>query len=565
VRSTRFVHLALAVASVGVLSIHASVDAAPRKHRSKPKPKPAPVTTQPAPDPAPAPTPEPTPEPTPPPEPAPEPAPAPAPAEPPKPDAAKLLEEGDRHAQVREWDQAIASYKQSYDVSGDGHVLVKIGIAYQQHGDCVQAFNYYSTYKKTFPKGDDQKWVADLLGEVEPCAKKQQPALGQPAAADEKGTKIGPARVSFYGLLRLDAHYTDSAMNDPRFAMWALSTENQTFVQGMNRPEKNKNPTFVMHPRLSRFGMDAVSKPPVPGMKLTGKLEFDFFAGENESRALPRLRHVFGMLAWGNWALLFGQTTDVISPLIPSVNAEAIMWNVGNLGDRQPQLQLARRQPVGSRLAIRVQLAAGQEGTRTNQDLDGDKVLDGDVAVQPQLQARGALEIKHWMDEPIVLAGWTVYGKQRLVLLSSLPVVVSDRTEFQTFAIGGDFSIPFSKNVKVQGEAWQGKNLADLRGGIGQLIDLRIGTEVRAIGGWAELLVRIKAWRLALGGGTDKPYEEDVQQRGQRRLNRALWIGNQFTFGQFSLGFDYTRWHTEWVRLNTGLANRYSLSLLCAF
>jgi hypothetical protein len=557
VRAARLVHLVLAIASIGLVAMQSSADARPRKRKPKPKPKPA--TTAPAPEPDPAPAPDPAPEPA----PAPEPTPPPAPAEPPKPDPAKLMEEGDRHGQLREWDKAIAAYKQAYEVGGDGHALVKIGIAYQQHGDCVQSFNYYTTYTKTFPKGDDQKWVADLLAEVEPCAKRAH-ATAAPDE-EEKGVKIGGARISFYGLLRLDAHYTDSAMNDPRAPMWAMSTGNLSLVQGMNRVEKNKNPTFVMHPRLSRFGLDAVSKPPVANMKLTGKLEFDFFAGESESRALPRLRHVFGMLAWGHWSLLFGQTTDVISPLIPSVNAEAIMWNVGNLGDRQPQLQLARRQPIGSRLALRVQLAAGQEGTRTNQDLDGDRVLDGDVAVQPQLQARGALEIKHWMDEPIVLGGWTVYGKQRLVLLSSLPVAVSDRTDFQTFAIGADVSIPFSKYLKVQGEAWQGKNLADLRGGIGQLIDLRIGTEVRAIGGWAEVLIRIKAWRLALGGGMDRPYEEDIQQRGQRSVNRALWIGNQFTLGAFSLGLDYTRWRTEWVRIKTGFANRYSISLLCAF
>ncbi len=539
--------------------------AAPSRRKPKPKQKPKATTPTPAPDPAPTPDP-PAPEPAP--QPAPEPPPPPpeppAPAEPPKPDAAKLVETGTRHAQLSEWDAAIAAYKQAYEVGGDGHVLVLLGNTYQQQGDCAKAYEYYATYKKSFPKGDDQKWVQDLMVEVEPCAKRSAPGEDKHASSSNSVTVGGP-KLSFYGLLRLDAHYTDSAMNDPRFPMWALSTENQSFVQGMNRTEMNKNPTFVMHPRLSRFGLDAVGKTPMKGVKLSGKLEFDFFAGESESRALPRLRHVYGQLDWHNISLLFGQTTDVISPLIPAVNAEAIMWNVGNLGDRQPQLKLSVRQPLGSRILVKLEAAAGQEGTRTNQDLDGDKVLDGDVAVKPQMQGRGSIAIKHWAKEPIVLGGWTVYGKQKLVLLSSLPISVSPRTKFNTFAVGGDVSIPLLDNVKIQGEAWQGKNLADLRGGIGQLIDLRTGTEVRAIGGWAELLVQIKAYRLAVGAGMDKPYEEDVQARGQRSLNRAIWVGNQVQLGQFAVGIDYTRWHTEWVRLNTGLANRYSMSLLFAF
>lgn len=561
----------LGLVLLALLLVTESADAAPRKRRrpkkpapTQPAPAPAPEETPaaaPAPEPAPAPAPTPAPEP-PPPEPAPEPAP------PPPPTSDELMSRGKRHLELREWDAAIESFKQAYKLDGTGQALIQIGIAHQSRGDCVQALDYYTTYQKTFPKGEDRAWVQGLVDEVKPCAKSKQP--GTQTADDDDALGAGVhvlrgTRLSFYGLLRLDGHYTDSSMNDPRFAMWANSTENLSFVQGMNRREKNKNPTFVMHPRLSRLGVDAVAKPLADGLSLSGKLEFDFFAGENESRALPRLRHVYGQLTWGRLALLFGQTTDVVSPLIPSVNAEAVMWNAGNLGDRQPQVQLAVNQPVGSRLRVRLQAAAGQEGARTNQDLDGDGILDGDLAERPQAQGRAGLEIRHWTKEPIAFGAWTVYGAQRLVLLSALPIPVSDRTDFSTFAIGGDVSIPVTSDIKLQGEVWQGKNLADLRGGIGQLIDIRTGTELRAIGGWAELLVRIKFWRLSLGGGVDRPYAEDVQQRGQRSQNRVLWVGNLFSFGAFALGVDYSRWRTEWVRLNTGKANRYSMSLVFTF
>jgi hypothetical protein len=401
-------------------------------------------------------------------------------------------------------------------------------------------------------------------------AKDAEPVEVKPAkpAPESSWTKLlSGGRISFYGMLRVDTHYTDSAVNDPRFPMFALSTGNSSFVQGMDRLELNKNPTFVMHPRLSRLGMDAVSKPieALGNPNLVGKLEFDFFAGENESRALPRLRHVYGKLAWKQWLfLLFGQTTDVISPLIPSVNSEAIMWNAGNLGDRQPQIQLGLT-PMASRIGVDIRVAAGQEGARTNADLDGDGILDGDLAAQPQVQGRFGFVLRHWTEEPITIGVWSTSGRQRLVLLSSLPQSVSERTDFTTLAIGGDLSLPLAAFLKLQGEVFRGRNLADLRGGIGQLIDIRTGTEVRSQGGWAELVLKLGFWRLATGAGIDKPEAEDVQQRGQRSSNRVVWVGNLFTAGAFSVGLDYSRWRTEWVRLKTGFANRYSLSLIFTF
>ncbi len=418
--------------------------------------------------------------------------------------------------------------------------------------------------KLTIAPGEQQ------LPAPEVAANPPQPVVLATTPATEHGAwvkLVSGAKISFYGMLRVDTHYTDSAMNDPRFAMWALSTGNSSFVQGMNLTEKNKNPSFVMHPRLSRFGMDVVSKPidALHHPTLSGKLEFDFFAGENESRALPRLRHVYGKLSWDVLYILFGQTTDVISPLIPSVNSEAIMWNAGNLGDRQPQIQLGARPQITKSIRVDLQVAAGQEGARTNADLDNDSNLDGDLSA-PQLQGRIGLALQHWVKEPITVGLWSVKGSQRLVLLSTLPQPVSGKKNFNTFAAGADFSIPITSFLKVQGEVWQGRNLADLRGGIGQEIDIRTGTELRSKGGWAELLVKpLPFWRVAIGAGVDDPDPDDVQQRGQRSKNRVAWVGNLFTVGAFSVGLDYSRWRTEWVRLNPGLANRFSLSLVFTF
>jgi hypothetical protein len=54
----------------------------------------------------------------------------------------------------------------------------------------------------------------------------------------------------------------------------------------------------------------------------------------SESRAVPRIRHAYGEMRWDEFSILFGQTWDVISPLLPTINDDSLMWNAGNLGDR---------------------------------------------------------------------------------------------------------------------------------------------------------------------------------------------------------------------------------------
>lgn len=166
----------------------------------------------------------------------------------------------------------------------------------------------------------------------------------------------------------------------------------------------------------------------------------------------------------------------------------------------------------------------------------------------------------------MMLGVWGVYSQQELVLLSNLPVAVSERETFQTYGFGLDLTLPLFDWLAIQGEGWAGRNLADLRGGIGQAIDLRTGDSVRSKGGWFEIKIKpLPFWVLALGGGGDQPNADDVPQRGKRALNTALWLGNAFSFDGFRVGVDYSYWYTEWVTDNPGTANRLSLNLGYSF
>ena len=84
----------------------------------------------------------------------------------PKDAAQSAYEEGRKHYDLREWDQAISKFKEAYRLRADAPSLFNIAQAYRLKGDCREAVSFYKTYVRNFPseKGADkaQKFVAEL-------------------------------------------------------------------------------------------------------------------------------------------------------------------------------------------------------------------------------------------------------------------------------------------------------------------------------------------------------------------------------------------------------------------
>jgi tetratricopeptide (TPR) repeat protein len=81
--------------------------------------------------------------------------------------------EGRRHYDLREWDQAIAAFKESYRLRGDERSLFNIAQAYRLEGDCVEALDFYKTYKRNFPRAAGIPAVDKLILEVQACAREK--------------------------------------------------------------------------------------------------------------------------------------------------------------------------------------------------------------------------------------------------------------------------------------------------------------------------------------------------------------------------------------------------------
>ena len=342
----------------------------------------------------------------------------------------------------------------------------------------------------------------------------------------------------FYGFIRLDAILDDSRLSHHQFPNWVLSED-------PSRGGENDG-HFGMHPRLTRMGVKF--KPVELGndRSLHGVIETDFQNGGSESRQILRMRHAYFNLRMGAFHFLAGQTWDLISPLYPAANIDGLMWNTGNLGDRHPQARLTYK-PAGGPLNAAV--ALGQTGAVDRKDLDGNGVLDGSEAMQPFVQARVGLAL-----EKIEAGAWFHRGAEE----TADPV--GGESSFTSTVAGVDASVSLGSRLSVEGEGWSGSNLSDIRGGIGQGINLETGEEISSSGGWAHLGVRpADGWKLFAGAMIDAPDEDDVPQGGRIR-NQALYlVGHYRPWKNFQAGLEYINWKTEYKGLEAGTANRVDL------
>src|SRR5262249_23605517 len=155
---------------------------------------------------------------------------------------------------------------------------------------------------------------------------------------------------------------------------------------------------------------------------------------------------------------------DLISPLYPSANSDVLMWNAGNLADRRPQLRYTWEPVVGhGKGSLAVML--GSPSAVDSQDLDANLVADGEQSDQPTLQTRLALNQASWVPGQTWEVGlWGHSGHFRI----DANKAINGHRSFGSNAIGLDVRVPVTPKLLLQGEAWRGKTLADVRGGVGQ-------------------------------------------------------------------------------------------------
>ncbi len=391
--------------------------------------------------------------------------------------------------------------------------------------------------------------------------------------------------IKFYGFFRLDAYHSTARLSDQITSQWVLKEGSGTGSVLRNDDE------FTFDTRLTRFGFD-VNGGKVGSADLTAKLETDFAntpvkgfttstgtfdvgagtgtavtavrAANDESRHTPRIRLAYMTADFGDVALRFGQDWDVISPLFPAVNAQMLMWNTGNLGDRRPQAQFIwdAGDPKGT--SFQWKLSAGLTNAVDAADADNNGQKDGWDAGMPHVQTRFGLSTPSWVDGKMLAGGvWGYFARSDFdAPLAGSPAGADDG--FDSWTLGADLSVPLFDGISLRGEAFVGAGLADVRGGIGQSYTSSIDEAIGTWGGWLELEWKIDAFAVAFGVTHDNPQDGDLAGASARTRNWSMYVGTRYDFGGgWKAGFDVIFWETQY--LDGGLGNAVRTDLYTMF
>ncbi|MEX2182479.1 MAG: hypothetical protein WD771_10585 [Gemmatimonadaceae bacterium] len=267
--------------------------------------------------------------------------------------------------------------------------------------------------------------------------------------------------------------------------------------------------------RQTTLGL-AVSAPDVLGGHFLGDLDADFFGGQflspgGRTHPVLRIRTARAIVEWQQSQLLIGQEQPLIAGLNPvSLSAVGVplFSYSGNLWLWLPQIRAGWH--TEGRMRVGVQAAALAPTTGDTVGEFNTLVDQAERSGMPFLQARAHLS---WgSDENAGEFGIGYHTGQ-----------IHDVNEdaHPSTAIAADFLVPFASRFELRGEFYSGQLLKGLGGGaIGQNFGVGGTTPVRAIGGWAQVNVRLTP-RLLVGAGygLDDPNDDDLDPTGTRFLN----------------------------------------------
>ncbi|MBN1846127.1 MAG: hypothetical protein JW810_10625 [Sedimentisphaerales bacterium] len=369
-----------------------------------------------------------------------------------------------------------------------------------------------------------------------------------PAAQASGGTLKLPAGWSIepYGYLKFDMSYDDSAVvgDNGDYVLW-VQPENQT-------TRADDRTSFTA--RQSRLGA-RIYAPDIEDVKVMGLVEVDFYNSEfaAENKGTPMMRHAYGQLTGSDWSLLFGQTSDVLSPLVPSTIAYTVGWFGGNVGYRHPQLRLTKWWTPAKDHTFKVEGAVSRQ---IRQDADGLGVDDGQDSSSPTAQARASYALP-WAGRSLQAGISGHYGKEEIDWDENQPVAAlktaGDDDEVHTWSVNADLLIPLCSTLEVKGEFFLAENYDAHFGGIGQGVNPVTRDEIETVGGWIQLGYKPnERWAFHAGAGMDNPRDNDLND-GNRSDNCFVFGNANYYFTKnLSTGLEVSYWKTDYKNADYG-------------
>ncbi|MHC4204945.1 MAG: DcaP family trimeric outer membrane transporter [Planctomycetota bacterium] len=357
--------------------------------------------------------------------------------------------------------------------------------------------------------------------------------------------------IQLYGFIKLDAAYDTSRIENGNYAKWVE-----------NESSNDDDDQFNMTANQSQFGAK-ITGPDGENMKTSGRVEVDFYEGGSENKARLMMRHAYMKLDWPDkrFNIIAGQTSDVISPLLPSTVNYSVSWWTGNIGYRRPQIRLTKELGFDTGGFLKLEGAVSSTlGADSFTETDS-----GEDAGFPTLQGRASVSIPMFgpKDATIGLSGH--WGEEEYDTAAD-----GEDEEFETWSVNLDYTQPICEKVAIKAEVFSGKNLDAYLGGIGQGVTTDAGVnqyeEVGSKGGW--IAASLGPWntkRFNVGVAVDDVERGDVND-GDRVLNRSVF-GNVYCAvnKQTDIAFELSHWRTEYRGPGDAESLRAQMALIYKF
>jgi hypothetical protein len=314
------------------------------------------------------------------------------------------------------------------------------------------------------------------------------------AAAEDKAPAYS---FKFSGYFKADMAYDRDRVNSGNYVVYVL--------------DKAENDMLSTTARESRFGLDFTWKE--NEIQTDARFEFDFYGlgaasaslNSQENKAAPMLRHAYLQVTKGHWSVLAGQTSDIMSPLVPKTANYTVLWDQGNIGYRRPQFRISTWAATPNQ-KVKVTATAGAVRTLGG-DLDGDGVDDGADAAVPTVEGRVGLAAKINSKRSYELGVSGHYGTEEYQAKDANGRLRTK--DVSSWSGNVDLKITLCERVEFAGELFTGQDLGAYYGGVGQTVNL-MKDEIAARGGWGELTVKPLAHlSLNAGYGLDDPDDAD--------------------------------------------------------
>jgi len=353
--------------------------------------------------------------------------------------------------------------------------------------------------------------------------------------AESASISVGGTKVSLYGFFQLNGIYEDGANGGQNWSTYVKPNAED----GEGRLLLNVNQT--------RIGVNVAGPPKESGAEISGRFESDFansndkrYANGNTSGASSfRIRQAFGQLKFNDigLSLLFGQTSDVIAPLVaPSLNQGALQGQ-GSLGTRRPMVRLA--QALGP-----VEITAAATDNR-------------DIA-SPTLPAfQGSLKGKlpaSWAGEKqnieLILSGH--YASRELAAETKAEKEAKKAADDPASSWSGtaSLSLPVISVINLSGELFYGQNLSSYNvGSIGQSGTAKDGKSgLQSLGGWGAANIKLPA-NFALAGGVGIESIDKDREPAKGRIKNSVIFANlkYFVAESAFVGLEYANLSTDYV------------------